>query len=114
MRSFVKDFFSPFTDIFLVPDEGYIRIVKLHDKLYSGILKHELRIDIPFIPHVAVGGSNDPIECKLISDSINESDFSIEGIIDKLDIISYYYPRAETIKKNKPFNKLKLNLRGMK
>lgn len=58
----VKDSFSSYTDVFLVPDEGYSNIVKLHDKLYSGILQNELRLDIPFIRHIGVGGSENPNE----------------------------------------------------
>ena len=32
-----NDAFSDYTHVFLVPDEGYSRIVKLHDRLYMGI-----------------------------------------------------------------------------
>ncbi len=94
----VKDSFSEFTDVFLVPDEGYSRIVKLHDKLYSGILKNNLRFDIPFIPHIGIAGSKDPLESKSIADELNRADFSIKGILNKLDIITYDYPKVETIK----------------
>ena len=94
----VKDSFSDYTDIFLVPDEGYSNIVKLHDKLYSGILKNELRVDIPFIPHIGVGGFTNPVESKAAADDLNKSNFLIEGIIDKLDIVNYNYPEVESIK----------------
>ena len=94
----VKDSFSDYTDVFLVPDEGYSDIVKLHDKLYSGILKNELRLDIPFIPHIGVGGFTNPAESKIVADDLNKSNFIIKGIIDKLDIVSYYYPEVESIK----------------
>src|SRR5688572_27047965 len=43
-----KDAFSDYFHIFLVPDEGNSRIVKLHDKLYSGKLKDNLRLDLEF------------------------------------------------------------------
>ena len=76
----VKDSFSEFTDLFLVPDEGYSDIVKLHDKLYSGILKNNLRFDIPYIPHIGIGGSTNPVECKSIADELNKSNFSINGL----------------------------------
>ncbi len=94
----VKDSFSEFTDVFLVPDEGYSSIVKLHDKLYSGILKNNLRVDIPFIPHIGIAGSKVPLESKSIADELNSADFSIKGILNKLDIITYDYPKVETIK----------------
>ncbi len=94
----VKDSFSDYTDIFLVPDEGYSDIVKLHDKLYSGILTNELRLDIPFIPHIGVGGFTNPTESNIVADDLNRSNFIIEGTIDKLDIVNYNYPKVESIK----------------
>ncbi|MEH1799260.1 MAG: 2'-5' RNA ligase family protein [Nostoc sp.] len=33
-----NDVFSQYTHVFLVPDEGYSNIVKLHDCLYTGVL----------------------------------------------------------------------------
>ena len=94
----VKDSFSDYTDILLVPDEGYSDIVKLHDKLYSGILINDLRLDIPFIPHIGVAGFTNPEESKAVADDLNKSNFIIEGIIDKLDIVNYNYPKVESIK----------------
>src|SRR5438874_242296 len=41
--------------VLLVPDEGFSSIVKLHDRLYTGILAPALRLDIPFIPHITIG-----------------------------------------------------------
>jgi 2'-5' RNA ligase len=93
----VKDSISEFTDLFLVPDEGYSDIVKLHDNLYSGILKNSLRFDIPYIPHIGVGGSTNPVEGKSIADELNRSNFTINGILDKLAVINYHYPHVKTL-----------------
>ena len=41
--------------LFLTMKEGNDKIVKLHDQLYTGILKEHLREDIEFIPHVGLG-----------------------------------------------------------
>lgn len=41
--------------LFLLAKEGNEEIVKLHDKLYSGVLTPYLRKDIPFIPHITLG-----------------------------------------------------------
>lgn len=41
--------------LFLTVSEGYDRIVKLHDKIYTDILKPYLRSDIPFEPHLGLG-----------------------------------------------------------
>jgi 2'-5' RNA ligase len=95
----VKDSFSDFTDIFLIPDEGNSEIIRLHDKFYTGVLKSELRLDIPFIPHIGIGASKNSGECKKLSGMINENNFCVRGTINSLDIAWYDYPEINTIKK---------------
>lgn len=97
----VKDSLSDGFDLFLVPDEGNSEIMRLHDRFYSGILLPELRLDIPFIPHIAIGGSADPQECKKYCDLVNEKRFCIEGVISTLDIVWYDHPEVRTIEKIK-------------
>jgi 2'-5' RNA ligase superfamily len=94
----VKDSFSEYTDVFLVPDEGYGNFVKLHNKLYSGLLRNDLRLDISFIPHIGIGGNPDPLESKRVADSLNELNFTIKGRIEKLTIINYNYPIVAKLK----------------
>lgn len=84
-----KDAFSDYYHTFLVPDEGYSNTVKLHDKLYGGELKDNLRLDIDFIPHLGVGNSKDKIACKKMVDQWNANDFEIRGTISELTIVSY-------------------------
>ncbi len=96
----VRDSFSEFTDIFLVPDEGNSQIIKLHDKLYTDILSKELRLDIAFIPHIGIGASVHPKKAKEISDTINNQNIHISGEITELELVEYDYP---TIKSKKKF-----------
>jgi 2'-5' RNA ligase len=84
-----KDAFSDYFHTFLVPDEGYSDIVKLHDKLYSEKLKNNLRLDLDFIPHIGIGNSIDKYACKKMVDEWNEKDFSISGRITHLTIVNY-------------------------
>lgn len=84
-----KDAFSDYYHIFLVPDEGYSRIIKLHDKLYSDKLKNNLCLDLDFIPHIGIGNSIDKYTCKKMVDEWNEKDFSISGRITHLTIVNY-------------------------
>jgi len=84
-----KDAFNDWFHAFLVPDEGYSRIVKLHDRLYSGILKDNLRLDIDFVPHIGIGNSKDKYACKRMVDEWNKQDFSICGKITNLTIVNY-------------------------
>jgi 2'-5' RNA ligase len=90
----VKDALGPLTHVFLVPDEGFSALVKLHDALYTGILADALRLDVPFIPHITVGGDAGPLVSKALADAINREDRCVQGQIMALDIISYEQGRV--------------------
>lgn len=91
----VKDSFSDYTDVFLVPDQGNNDIIKLHDRLYTGILKNELKLDIAFIPHIGIGVP----EKQKNSDELNKNNFNIQGKKKSLDLVEYEYPKLRTIEK---------------
>jgi len=74
--------------LFLVPEEGYGDIIRLHDRLYTGILSRHLRLDIPYIPHITTGIFNDSVSCKRAADETNLEKFNISGVIENIDIIS--------------------------
>lgn len=95
----MKDTFSDFMHVFLVPDTGFSSLVRLHDRLYSGRLEHELRLDIPFIPHVGVGNSRDFAKMKRLADELNMEPFSVEGTIEMLDLATYVDNRVSTIER---------------
>jgi len=92
-----KDAFSEYYHIFLVPDEGYSHIVKLHDVLYSELLFKNLRLDIDFIPHIGIGNSKNKYTCKKLADQWNSVDFSISGSITKLTAIEYSNNRIKKL-----------------
>lgn len=83
---------------FLIPDEGFSDIVQLHDRLYTGLLADELRLDIPFIPHVGIANTPTVEECKVIVDALNAEEFEIRGLVETLDVISYDGESVSTIK----------------
>jgi hypothetical protein len=91
------DAFSDYTHVFLVPDEGYSQIVKLHDRLYTGILAAKLHLDLPFIPHIGIANSRNAIGCKQLADRLNQQQFEIRGTVTKLDILWDKNDRVETI-----------------
>ena len=74
---------------FLVPDEGFSDVVRLHDRLYTGPLASELRLDLPFIPHVGFASVPTPEACKAVVDRVNAEPFEIRGRVDALDLIGY-------------------------
>jgi 2'-5' RNA ligase len=83
--------------VLLVPDQGFSEIVKLHDKLYSGLFKPYERLDLDFIPHMGIANSKDPKECKRMVDEVNAMEIDVFGTIDQLDIIEYKDKRISTI-----------------
>lgn len=85
----VKDALSEATQTFLVPDQGFSDLVKLHDTLYTGDLSAHLRLDIPFIPHITVATSPDPARCKRIADAINQQNIHISGTLHSIDIVEH-------------------------
>lgn len=85
----VKDAFSDYMHVFLVPDTGFSSLVRLHDRLYGGPLEHEIRLDIPFIPHIGVGNCRDFTKMKRLADELNREPFSVEGTIQMLDLATY-------------------------
>lgn len=95
----VKDVIGPTTDVFLVPDEGFGGLVRLHDRLYAGPLAAELRLDIPAIPHITVARSPDPLACKHLADDLNARDFALPGTITALDIVSHEDGAVRTLER---------------
>ena len=81
--------FQEHAHAFLVPDEGFSDIVRLHDLLYTGPLRTELRLDLPFVPHVGIANTREAKDCKDIVDAINAEAFEIFGKVDQLDVISF-------------------------
>jgi len=92
-----KDTFTDIWHTFLVPDEGYSKIVKLHDKLYGDKLSPHHRLDIDYIPHIGIDTSTDKTLCKKIVDRWNAKDFAIPGIISSASVVSYENSIVTTI-----------------
>jgi hypothetical protein len=85
----VEDDSKTFFHTFLIPSEGEREIITLHDKLYTDELTSELRLDIPFIPHVGIATNQDEAVMQKLADKINRDDINISGTIEELTIASY-------------------------
>jgi 2'-5' RNA ligase len=88
---------SDYWHVLLVPDQGFSEVVNLHDRLYSGLFRQLERLDLDFVPHVAIANSIDPQECKRMVDEINEMNINISGTIDQLEIIQHRENQVSTI-----------------
>ena len=74
---------------FLVPDDGCSSVIKLHDKLYSGLFAKHLRYDIDYIPHIGIGNSKNVQESKKRVDELNKQDFIVKAKVSSVDIVEY-------------------------
>lgn len=92
-----KDALSNQYHIFLVPDEGFGSVIRLHDLMYSGTFKENHRLDIDFIPHIGIGNSTDKVAVKAWVDEWNSKDFSIKGQISSLTIVQYENGKVENL-----------------
>lgn len=75
--------------VFLVPDEGYSQVSKLHDQLYRGILAPYLRLNIPYVPHIGIATIADAPRIKALCDELNATGVSISGEINTMSVCSY-------------------------
>lgn len=94
-----KDAFADLYHLFLVPDEGFSKILKLHDKLYEGSLFPHRSIEIDYIPHITAGNSKNSRDCLDMVSSWNDGEFEIWGKIAHLDLIETDPDRVETIRR---------------
>ena len=72
--------------VFLVPDEGYSDLSRLHDHLYRGVLAEHLRLDVPFIPHITMGACSDRWLAKRLCDDLNDHGLEVGGLVDTLTV----------------------------
>jgi 2'-5' RNA ligase len=91
--------FQEHAHAFLVPDEGFSGVVRLHDLLYTGPLRSELRLDIPFVPHVGIANTPTAAACKFIIDELNAQAFEIRARVETLDVIGYDGKRVWNIER---------------
>ena len=72
--------------VFLVPDEGFGAIVRLHDRLHVGPLADCLRPDVPYIPHLTIASTGDLNLARRTKASLNAHDLAIAGRIDEIEV----------------------------
>ena len=84
---------------FLIPGEGFYKIAELSDKLYSGILKSNLRLDLDYITHIGIGNSMNEYVCKKMVDDWSERNIEISGTINSIDVVGFDYNFVSPIEK---------------
>jgi hypothetical protein len=89
----------PWSDgaVFLVADEGNSAILALHDRLYAGPLAGELRLDLPYVPHITVGRFPTPAAAKACAARLNAGPVAIRGLIESVAVVLAAGGRAEVV-----------------
>jgi len=68
-----------------------------HARLYAGCLANELRLDLPFVPHLGIAKAPEPETCKQIVDELNGRRIEIHCRADAIDLIGDDGRRVWTI-----------------
>jgi 2'-5' RNA ligase len=72
--------------VFLVPDEGFGAIIRLHDRLHSGPLACCWRPDVPYIPHVTVASTREIDDARETMASLNARVLAIIGNVSEIEV----------------------------
>lgn len=72
--------------VFLIPDEGFAAILRLHDLIHVGPLEKALRPDMPYLPHITVATSADRIAMRKVAQALNQRGLDITGHIEALEV----------------------------
>jgi len=78
------DAISPRAHAYLVPDEGYAALSLLHDALYSGPLQDQMRLDLPYTPHITVGTFESAMQARQWCTERNQAGVSLPGRVAAL------------------------------
>jgi 2'-5' RNA ligase len=72
--------------VFLVPDEGFGAIIRLHDRLHTGPLARCLHPEMPYIPHLTVASTKEFGAARQTVALLNSKDLAISGRIDEVEV----------------------------
>lgn len=72
--------------VFLVPDEGFGAILRLHEALHTGPVEAALNPERPYIPHITVATLADYAEARRLAAALNRGDIDIQGQIESLEV----------------------------
>ena len=82
----VADLAAPSTHVYLVPDEGFEAILRLHDRLYSGPMAAQRRTDLAYLPHITVATKVNLRAAQALCDELGAVGIDVAGRLDRLTI----------------------------
>jgi 2'-5' RNA ligase len=74
--------------VYLVPDEGYSALSRLHDAAYQGVLAPHLQLHVPYVPHITVGAGLNARDMKRLCDGLNVGGLEVRGRVEALVVVA--------------------------
>jgi len=75
------------TFIYLVPDEGFSALVRLHDRLYSGPFAEARRLDLAYMPHVTLARIAESKLARALADDLNGQEPEIHARLETIELV---------------------------
>lgn len=72
--------------VFLIPDEGFGAILKLHDALHRGAIEAAIRPETPYLPHITVATTTTHDAARKIAQALNQGGIDINGQVEALQV----------------------------
>lgn len=72
--------------VFLILDEGFGAILRLHDRLHAGPIETAIRPETPYLPHITVATTATHHEARKVAQALNQGDLDISGHIEALTV----------------------------
>ncbi|HVC54163.1 MAG TPA: 2'-5' RNA ligase family protein [Stellaceae bacterium] len=72
--------------VFLVPEEGFAALIRLHERLHAGPLAACLRPEEPYIPHMTVASVKEFDLARRTKSALNAHDLAVSGRIDEVEV----------------------------
>jgi 2'-5' RNA ligase len=82
----VPEYKTGWFHVFLVPEEGFGAIIRLHDRLHHGPLARCWNPDPPYIPHLTVASMRDLDHARDTMAALNTRDLAITGRLEALEV----------------------------
>jgi len=70
--------------VFLIPDEGFGAILRLHDLLHAGPIEAAIRPETPYLPHITVATTTTHDAARKVAQALNQGGIDISGHIEAL------------------------------
>ena len=73
--------------LFLVLQEGRAEVIRLHDRIYTGIVAPYIGTDLPYVPHVTLGSFGEAELCSQARRDAERDSLNYQCVLDRLHLV---------------------------